>query len=122
MPTKKKESTYSRNETCHITCDLTYAVSKIDGRWKLLILSMLEKGAHRFSELSNNFSYMSERMLALQLKAMEQDGLISRTVYPEVPPRVEYELTQAGMELSPILALLSSWGARQREFADVDPE
>ena len=118
MPTKKKDSTYSRNETCHITCDLTYAVSKIDGRWKLLILSMLEKGARRFSELSNKFSYMSERMLALQLKAMEQDGLISRTVYPEVPPRVEYELTQAGRDLSPILALLSSWGAKQRELDD----
>ena len=122
MPTKKKDSTYSRNETCHITCDLTYAVSKIDGRWKLLILSMLEKGARRFSELSNKFSYMSERMLALQLKAMEQDGLISRTVYPEVPPRVEYELTQAGRDLSPILALLSSWGAKQRAFADASPE
>ena len=120
MPTKKKDSTYSRNETCHITCDLTYAVSKIDGRWKLLILSMLEDGAHRFSELSNKFSYMSERMLALQLKAMEQDGLISRTVYPEVPPRVEYELTQAGRDLSPILALLSSWGAKQRAFANLD--
>ena len=118
MPTKKKDSTYSRNETCHITCDLTYAVSKIDGRWKLLILSMLEKGARRFSELSNKFSYMSERMLALQLKAMEQDGLIIRTVYPEVPPRVEYELTQAGRDLSPILALLSSWGAKQRELDD----
>ena len=114
MATRKKASTYSRNETCHITCDLTYAVSRIDGRWKLLIISKLENKNYRFSELKKEFSYMSERMLALQLKTMEQDGLVRRTVYAEVPPRVEYQLTPAGMELSPILKQLSEWGARQR--------
>ena len=115
MTTRKKDSTYSRNETCHITCDLTYAVSRIDGRWKLLIISKLEKRNYRFGELRNEFSYMSERMLALQLKAMERDGLVRRTVYAEVPPRVEYQLTAAGMELGPILKQLSEWGARQRQ-------
>ena len=115
MATRKKDSTYSRNEICHITCDLTYAVSKLDGRWKLLIISKLEKGNCRFSELKKEFSYMSERMLALQLKAMVRDGLVRRTVYAEVPPRVEYQLTQTGMELGPILEQLSEWGARQRQ-------
>ena len=118
MATRKKDSTYSRNETCHITCDLTYAVSRLDGRWKLLIISKLEKKHYRFSELKKEFSYMSERMLALQLKAMEQDGLVRRTVYAEVPPRVEYRLTQTGMELGPILEQLSEWGARQRQRVD----
>jgi DNA-binding HxlR family transcriptional regulator len=82
-------------------------VSKIDSRWKLLIISKLEKKPYRFSELKKAFSYMSERMLALQLKALEQDGLIRRTVYAEVPPRVEYRLTQTGMELGPSLEQLS---------------
>ena len=70
----------------------------------------------RFSELNNEFSYMSQRMLTLQLKAMEQDGLVRRTVHAEVPPRVEYEITDLAMELDPILKLLSSWGARQRKL------
>ena len=121
MAARKKDSTYSRNETCHITCDLTYAVSKIDGRWKLLILSKLEKQNYRFIELKKEFSYMSERMLALQLKSMEQDGLILRTVYAEVPPRVEYQLTPAGRELGPILQQLSEWGARQKGRLEAAP-
>ena len=70
----------------------------------------------RFSELKNEFSYLSERMLTLQLKALEQDGLVKRTVYAEVPPRVEYELTGLARELDPILEQLSDWGARQREM------
>jgi DNA-binding HxlR family transcriptional regulator len=93
-------------------------VSKLDGRWKLLIISKLEKKQYRFGELKKEFSYMSERMLALQLKALEQDGLIRRTVFAEVPPRVEYRLTQTGMELGPILEQLSEWGARQRQMVD----
>ena len=72
----------------------------------------------RFSELKNEFSYLSERMLTLQLKALEQDGLVRRTVYAEVPPRVEYELTGLARELDPILEQLSDWGARQREAAE----
>jgi len=114
MAGRKQSSTYTRNEKCLINCDLTYAVSKIGGRWKLLLLNKLRHKRMRFSELKNEFSYMSERMLTLQLKSLEQDGLVKRTVFPEVPPRVEYELTQLATELDPILELLSSWGAKQR--------
>ena len=116
MAGRKESSTYSRNEKCMTGCDLTYAVSKIGGRWKLLILNKLRDRKMRFSELNNEFSYMSQRMLTLQLKAMEQDGLVRRTVHAEVPPRVEYEITDLAMELDPILELLSSWGARQRKL------
>jgi DNA-binding HxlR family transcriptional regulator len=114
MAARKTNSTYSRNEKCIIECDLTYAVNKIAGRWKLQILSLLENKTLRFTELKKEFSYMSERMLTLQLKALEQDGLIKRTVYAEVPPRVEYELTEQALELVPILNQLSVWGGRQR--------
>jgi DNA-binding HxlR family transcriptional regulator len=116
MATRKKTSTYSRNETCIINCDLTYAVHKIGGRWKLLILSKLENNKQRFSELKKEFSYITERMLTLQLRALEQDGLVKRTVYAEVPPRVEYELTETALELGPILKQLSDWGGKQRNL------
>jgi DNA-binding HxlR family transcriptional regulator len=115
MGTRKINSTYTRNEKCIIDCDLTYAVNKIAGRWKLQILGKLENKTLRFTELKKEFSYMSERMLTLQLKALEKDGLIKRTVYAEVPPRVEYELTERAIELGPILKQLSDWGSKHKQ-------
>lgn len=120
MATRKKNSTYSRNEQCIIDCDLTYVVYKIGGRWKLLILSKLENKKLRFSELKKEFSYITERMLTLQLRALEQDGLVKRTVYAEVPPRVEYELTAMALELGPIFKQLSDWGNKHRNLIEND--
>ena len=115
MTTRKKNSTYTRNEPCIIECDLTYAVNKIAGRWKILILSKLEPGKMRFGELKKEFSYITERMLTLQLRTMEQDGLIKRTVYAEVPPKVEYELTEMALAFGPIFKQLSEWGGKYRK-------
>ncbi|RFM26402.1 winged helix-turn-helix transcriptional regulator [Deminuibacter soli] len=114
MATRKVNSTYTRNEQSLFECDLSYAINKIGGRWKLQILSMLENRTLRFTALKKEFAFMSERMLTLQLRALEQDGLVKRTVYAEVPPRVEYELTNTAMELWPILNQLSQWGSKQR--------
>lgn len=114
MAKRKADSTYSRNEMELGECDLSFAIQKFAGRWKPQILSALESRKLRFNELKKEFSNMTERMLTLQLKALEQDGLIRRTVYAEVPPRVEYELTETAMQLQPILEQLSQWGARQR--------
>ncbi|WP_205195751.1 helix-turn-helix domain-containing protein [Chitinophaga sp. Cy-1792] len=116
MATRKVNSTYSRNEKCIIDCDMTFAVNMLGGRWKLLLLDKLSKGTSRFSDLKKEFSYMSERMLTLQLKSMEQDGLIVRHAFAEVPVRVEYSLTEAAIELKPILALLSAWGNKQKSL------
>ena len=115
MAGRKENSTYSRNEKNIIECDLSYAVNKIGGRWKLQILSELENGKQRFGDLSKKFSFVTERMLTLQLRALEQDGLVKRTVYAEVPPRVEYELTEMAIELGPLLKQLSDWGRRHRD-------
>jgi DNA-binding HxlR family transcriptional regulator len=120
MAVRKKNSTYTRNEQCIIECDLTYVVHKIGGRWKLQILSELENGKRRFSELKKEFSLITERMLSLQLRALEQDGLVKRTVYAEVPPRVEYELTEMALELGPILKQLSNWGSKHRNLMKKD--
>lgn len=119
MAARKENSTYSRNEKNIIECDLTYAVNKIGGRWKLQILSELENGKQRFGDLSKKFSFVTERMLTLQLRALEQDGLVKRTVYAEIPPRVEYELTEMAIELGPLLKQLSDWGRRHRESGQV---
>lgn len=114
MAERKKNSTYTRNEAHIIECDLTYAVNKINGRWKILIISKLESGKMRFGELKKEFPYMTERMLTLQLRAMEQDGLVKRRVYAEVPPRVEYELTEMALAFGPIFKQLSEWGGKYR--------
>jgi len=116
MTTRKKNSTYSRNEASLTECDLSYAINQIGGRWKLQLLSMLANGKCRFSELKTAFSLITERMLTLQLRSLERDGLVKRTVYAEVPARVEYELTEMAIELMPILQQLSEWGNRQRKI------
>lgn len=116
MADRKKNSTYSRNEKCIIECDLTYVISRIGGRWKLQILSILEDRKFRFSELKKEFSLITERMLSLQLRALEKDGLIKRTVFAEVPPRVEYELTPMALELGPIFKQLSDWGNKHKRL------
>jgi len=114
----KENSTNSHNKRFLTTCDMTYAVQLMGGRWKLLIMMNLEKGPLRFSELRKRIEYITERMLTLQLREMESDGLLKRTIYAEVPPRVEYELTSIGTELIPVCMQLSNWGTRHRKFSD----
>ncbi|WP_343306825.1 helix-turn-helix domain-containing protein [Chitinophaga niabensis] len=120
MATRKKDSTYSSNERWIIECDLTYAVNKIGGRWKILILDKLAGRRLRFSELKKEFPLITERMLTLQLRALEEDGMVKRTVYAEVPPRVEYELTEMAAEIGPIFKQLSIWGSKHREKTGLD--
>jgi DNA-binding HxlR family transcriptional regulator len=114
----KENSTNNRNRRFLTTCDMTYAVQLIGGRWKLLIMANLEKGSLRYSELKKSINQITERMLTLQLREMEEDGIVKRTVFAEVPPRVEYELTAIGMELVPICLQLSDWGTRHRQVTE----
>lgn len=112
----KENSTNNINRQYIHECDLTYAVCKIGGRWKLLILDKLKEGKLRFSELRKSISGITERMLTLQLRELEKEGLIKRTVHAEVPPRVDYELTDIARELIPIWKELSTWGGKHREL------
>jgi len=102
------------NEKSIMEYDLAYAVCKVGGRWKLLILCKLEDGKLRFGELRKLIFGITERMLTLQLRELEKDGLLKRTVYAEVPPRVDYELTSIAIELIPIWSKLSDWGAKHK--------
>ena len=85
------------------------------GRWKLPILTHLSKGKTRYGELKRIIPNITERMLTLQLRELERDGLIIRTVYQEVPPRVEYELTPLSSALMPVCLLLHDWGAKHKK-------
>jgi DNA-binding HxlR family transcriptional regulator len=115
MGIRKENSTNMKNEK-FITegCNLTYAVCKIGGRWKLIILCKLEDGKLRFGEIRKQIPNITERMLTLQLRELEKEGLVKRTVYAEVPPRVDYELTAIANDLIPIWRQLENWGAKHK--------
>lgn len=91
-------------------CPVESALNVIGGRWKGVLLYHLLDGKHRFSELQRQLPGLTQRVLTQQLRELEADGLITRTVYAEVPPRVEYALTEVGFSLKPILLMLEEWG------------
>ena len=122
MAKAKVNSTNSFNRKFLTKCDMTYALQLIGGRWKLLIIVGLEKRPLRYGELKRNISQISERMLTLQLRELEEDGILKRTVFAEVPPRVEYELTAIGIALVPICLKLSNWGTEHRALTISQPE
>ncbi|MCU0345115.1 MAG: helix-turn-helix transcriptional regulator [Ignavibacterium sp.] len=87
----------------------------IGGKWKMPILWRLKERSWRYGELKKNIGKITHKMLAEQLKELERDGLISRKVYPEVPPKVEYSLTERGFSTIPIIEGLRAWGSNLRE-------
>lgn len=112
--TKGSPRERSRGDDRRSNCAVEAALSVIGGRWKGVILYWLLGGVHRFGELKRRVPNCTERMLTLQLRELEEDGLLKRTVYAEVPPRVEYELTPFGRSLEPILLGLREWGERYK--------
>ena len=102
-------------ETLHSNCTVELALGVIGGRWKGVVLYWLLDGKKRFGQLQRRLAACSARVLTLQLRELEAAGLIKRTVYAEVPPRVEYELTAFGRSLEPILLGLREWGARYQK-------
>lgn len=107
----KETSTCFGNRTnLNNDCPDIYAISLISGQWVLPICCHLSNGKLRYGELKKRIPNITERMLTLQLRKMESNKLIKRTVFAEVPPRVEYELTKSGEKLKPILKQLEKWG------------
>ena len=91
-------------------CPVETTLTLISDKWKVLILRDLLSGTKRFSELKRSINGVSQKVLTAQLRQMEDSGLLTRTVYPEVPPRVEYTLTELGSSLRPVLEALRDWG------------
>ncbi len=96
-------------------CPVETTLTLIGSKWKVLILRDLIPEKKRFSELKRSIGSVSQKVLTAQLREMEADGLVTRTVYPEVPPRVEYELSDLGKSLKPILDSLWNWGEKYKE-------
>jgi len=100
-----------RNCPCTIKCPLQKAMKAIGGKWKISILcSLAADGATRYNDLKRKMNGISNTMLAKSLKELEEDGLVKRTEYMEVPIRVEYETTKVVEELKPIMVELAKWG------------
>jgi len=115
---RKESSKNLENEVLiNSSCGMAYTLKVIGGRWKPAILYRLLPGAARYSQLKNQIPQITERVLVLQLREMEQDGLIEREVFPQVPPRVEYRLSELGRSLEPLLHALSEWGNTNRPVA-----
>lgn len=91
-------------------CSLDYAVSLIKGKWKSVIICHLNDQSYRFLELQRKLSGISEKVLTEKLRELENDGLVERISYPEIPPRVEYRLTSFGLGLFKVLYSLQLWG------------
>lgn len=99
-------------------CPIEVTLDVIGGKWKGMVLYCLLKGTARFNELRRLIPKATQRVLTTQLRELEQDGVIRRKVYPEVPPRVEYSLTEFGLSLKPILELMGAWGEEYRQLVE----
>lgn len=106
--TKVKERDYS----CSYGCAVEVTLDVIGGKWKGVILYHLLSRTVRFNEFRRLLPHVTQRMLTLQLRELENDGLIQRTVYPQVPPKVEYSLTEFGKTLSPLILIMREWGEK----------
>lgn len=91
-------------------CPVETTLMLISNRWKVLIIRELLEGTKRFGELKKSVGNISQKVLTASLRSMEEDGLLTREVFPEVPPRVEYTLTETGYSLKPILDAMVMWG------------
>lgn len=102
---------YSKLPACPVQTCLEFIFDK----WKVLIIRDLMTGTKRFSELKKSLSPVTQKMLTQQLREMETDGLINRKVYPVVPPKVEYSLTELGLSLKPVIDAMRTWGNELKE-------
>jgi DNA-binding HxlR family transcriptional regulator len=109
MDTDMAKTRHSRFD-CSPGCSVEAAISLIDGKWKCVVLFHLLDGTMRFNEIRRQVPGVTQRMLTNQLRELEEDGLIERKVYAQVPPKVEYSLSPLGRSIEPILLALKQWG------------
>ncbi|MEM7801789.1 MAG: helix-turn-helix domain-containing protein [Chloroflexota bacterium] len=94
-------------------CPVTFTLKKIGGKWKPIIIFMIRNGANRFGIMQRSIDGISKQMLTKQLRELEADGILDRTIFAEIPPRVEYSITPFGETLMPIVDAMSEWGRKQ---------
>lgn len=109
----KIPTTSSTNVSSYkLSCAVETTLKVIGGRWKVLILRELLVGMQRFNQLHRSIPGITQKMLTQQLRELEEDGIIYRKVYPQVPPKVEYSLTPLGESLNPVLEAMHEWGLK----------
>lgn len=113
MDTLKKE---------RIKCNIEIAMEAIDGKWKILILWYLRNETKRFNELQKSIYGITQKMLIQKLRELEDAGLVHREVFPVVPPKVEYSLTDYGKTLKPLLKMLFTWGENHSKYLNQQNE
>ncbi|WP_341840116.1 winged helix-turn-helix transcriptional regulator [Chitinophaga caseinilytica] len=113
---KETSTNYANKKMMEDWCPEVYAASIIGNQWSLAICCFLINGKMRFSELRKKMPGITERMLTIQLRRLEENGVVTRKVYPEVPPRVEYEMTAIGKQLKTITEALEAWGLAHRRL------
>ncbi|MBD7912140.1 MULTISPECIES: helix-turn-helix domain-containing protein [Clostridium] len=101
-------------------CPITTAQKILGGKWTIIVLYYLSQGTLRFGELQRKIPDLTQAMLTKQLRSLESYGLVHREVYPEVPPKVEYSLTNLGKEFIPVLDALSVWGESYKNHLNSD--
>jgi len=117
---KETSTNFANKKALSDECLEIYASNVIGGQWSLAICCYLINGKLRFGELRKRLQNITERMLTLQLRKLEEDKIITRTVFAEVPPRVEYELTEIGYKLKPIIEELEKWGKEHKEILNAE--
>ena len=109
-------------EAVDLPCPAPVVIGMIGGKWKLLILQILIfQGTKRFGELRRKIDGITQTMLTAQLRALEADGLVSRKIYAEVPPRVEYSATKAGLGLEPVFTSMHRWWVEHDPMGTTQP-
>ena len=98
-------------DTNETSCPVTYCLSVIGGKWKPIILFCIANGVDRFGAMQRAVPGITKQMLTKQLRELESDGLISRTIFAEVPPRVDYALTDIGRSILPVIEKMADWGS-----------
>jgi DNA-binding HxlR family transcriptional regulator len=115
-PSRSRKARHQEPEHCPVEA----ALNRIGGKWKGLIILRLLVRTRRFSELLRSLPGCTQRMLTNQLRELEADGIVHREIYPQVPPRVEYSLTETGRELMPVIRAMCEWG--QKHVQHVEPD
>ena len=101
-------------------CPVEYTASLLGNKWKPLILRELLSGTKRYNELTRNIPGVSAKVLTENLRELEKDGILTRTVFPEVPPRVEYTLTEKGNDLRPVIEAMKAYGLKYKTTDNTD--
>lgn len=106
----KEKNTHKKVACSEKSCPVSRCMRVIGGKWKIIILYALHNGVNRFGILQKTLPDISKQMLTTQLRELEKDDIISRKIFPEIPPRVEYTITPLGQTLFPIIEAMDTWG------------